>query len=61
MTALGWLVFAQLPDRWTVAGIAIIVAAGLYILNRERLLAQGGDDGSVEDAPASAVADAGRE
>ena len=61
MTALGWLVFAQLPDGWTMAGIAIIVASGLYILNRERLLAAELDGDSLEDAPASAVVDAGRE
>ncbi len=38
MAGLGWLVFAQLPDRWTVIGAAIIVASGLYILHRERVL-----------------------
>lgn len=31
----GWLLFGQLPDRWTVAGAAIIVAAGLYVWSRE--------------------------
>lgn len=36
--ALGYLVFAELPDRWTVIGAAIIVASGLYIVNRERQL-----------------------
>ena len=59
MTALGWLVFDQLPDRWTVTGIAIIVASGLYILNRERLLAHAADEETVE--PAASVAEAGRE
>ena len=33
---LGYLVFGDLPNRWTLAGAAIVVASGLYILNRER-------------------------
>ena len=33
----GWLMFAELPDIYTVAGAAIIVAAGLYIFWRERV------------------------
>jgi drug/metabolite transporter (DMT)-like permease len=32
---VGFLVFAEMPDRWTVAGAAIIVAATLYIALRE--------------------------
>ncbi|MEW9805503.1 DMT family transporter [Mesorhizobium marinum] len=38
MIAFGWLVFDQLPDIWTVAGAAIIVASGLYIVHREHRL-----------------------
>jgi drug/metabolite transporter (DMT)-like permease len=34
--ALGYLVFDQLPDAWTLAGAGIVIASGLYILNRER-------------------------
>jgi drug/metabolite transporter (DMT)-like permease len=34
--ALGFLVFGQLPSRWTLLGSAIVVASGLYILHRER-------------------------
>lgn len=37
-TGLGYLVFNQLPDLWTVAGIMIITAGGLYILHREHVL-----------------------
>jgi drug/metabolite transporter (DMT)-like permease len=36
----GWLMFAELPDAYTVAGAAIIVAAGLYIFWRERVTAK---------------------
>lgn len=38
MVALGYLIFNQLPDRWTVVGAVIIVASGLYILHREHRL-----------------------
>jgi len=34
--ALGFLVFGQLPNRWTLTGAAIVVASGLYLLYRER-------------------------
>jgi len=36
----GWLIFAELPDGSTVAGAAIIVAAGLYIFWREQARAR---------------------
>jgi drug/metabolite transporter (DMT)-like permease len=36
--ALGWLVFGDVPDAFTLAGAAIIVAAGLYILWREQIV-----------------------
>jgi len=38
-TSLGWLVFSQLPDYWTLLGAAIIMASGIYTLHRERLVA----------------------
>ena len=38
MIAAGWLVFGQLPDGWTLAGAALIVASGLYIVHREHRL-----------------------
>lgn len=38
MIGFGWLVFDQLPDCWTIAGAAIIVASGLYIVHREHML-----------------------
>jgi len=36
-TALGALIFASLPDAYTVAGAAIIVASGIYTAHRERV------------------------
>jgi drug/metabolite transporter (DMT)-like permease len=36
--ALGFLVFGDVPNRWTLTGAAIVVASGLYILHRERIV-----------------------
>lgn len=41
MTTLGFVVFDDLPDMWTVVGGAIIVGSGLYTLHRERLRRRG--------------------
>jgi drug/metabolite transporter (DMT)-like permease len=41
MIALGFLVFGDVPNRWTLAGSAIVVASGLYLLHRERVRARG--------------------
>jgi drug/metabolite transporter (DMT)-like permease len=35
-TTFGYLVFANVPNHWTVAGAGIVIASGLYLLNRER-------------------------
>jgi drug/metabolite transporter (DMT)-like permease len=35
--AFGYLIFGDLPDIWTLAGSAIIVMSGIYLLNRERM------------------------
>ena len=32
---LGYLVFGNVPNRWTMAGAAIVIASGLYLLHRE--------------------------
>jgi drug/metabolite transporter (DMT)-like permease len=37
MVALGYIVFGDIPDRWTMAGSAIVIASGLYLLHRERV------------------------
>lgn len=36
-TLYGFLIFADLPDIFTFAGAAIIIASGLYTVHRERL------------------------
>lgn len=37
---LGWIVFGDFPDGWSLTGMAIIVASGMYIVNRQRLTAR---------------------
>ena len=39
-TAIGWLVFADLPNGLAALGICITVGAGLYIILRERRLSK---------------------
>ena len=34
-TLLGWVVWSELPDQWTYAGAAVIIASGVYIILRE--------------------------
>ena len=58
---IGWLAFAEVPDGWTLAGAAVIVATGLFTLARERALrraaaarADGGTDGEVRTSIPSA-------
>ncbi len=35
---VGYLVFDDIPDRWTALGALIIVVVGLYLMHRERAL-----------------------
>ena len=35
--AIGWVVWGEVPNGLAMAGIAVIVASGLYILHRERV------------------------
>ena len=32
---LGFLMFGDLPDTWIIAGSTVVIASGLYILQRE--------------------------
>lgn len=38
MVTLGYLVFGDLPDVWTLAGSLVIIGSGVYLLNRERVV-----------------------
>jgi drug/metabolite transporter (DMT)-like permease len=35
-TVLGFLIWGHFPDAWTLTGVAIVVAGGLYAFSRER-------------------------
>jgi drug/metabolite transporter (DMT)-like permease len=37
VSILGFLIFGEVPDVWTVTGTAFIVASGLYTAHRERV------------------------
>lgn len=34
---LGWLVFGDFPDGWSLLGMGIIVASGIFLVGRQRL------------------------
>jgi len=36
MSALGYLLFGDVPTAWTLAGGAVVILSGLYLLARER-------------------------
>jgi drug/metabolite transporter (DMT)-like permease len=36
MIGLGYVLFGDLPDHWTLAGSLIVIASGLYLLSFER-------------------------
>jgi len=38
---LGYLMFDDVPNRWTLAGAGIVVGSGLYLLHRERIRSGG--------------------
>jgi drug/metabolite transporter (DMT)-like permease len=38
MIAFGYIVFGDLPDAWTLAGAGIVIASGLYLLYRSRVV-----------------------
>ena len=54
-TLFGYLVFGDFPNLFTWAGIAIIVASGLYIIHRERLGARQARPVPRPDMPAAAA------
>lgn len=39
MVGLGYVMFGDVPDHWTLAGSMIVIASGLYLVHRERQLA----------------------
>ena len=37
-TAIGYFIFDQFPDFWTIIGASVIVGSGLYVIQREYLI-----------------------
>ena len=35
MVTLGYIVFSDVPDRWTLIGTSIVIASGIYLVHRE--------------------------
>lgn len=54
-TSLGFIVFGDLPDPWTLTGGAIIISSGIYIIHRERL--RGGPEIASTAPPGGAGGD----
>ena len=48
---LGYLVFDHVPNSWTMAGAAIVIASGLYLLYRERKLGKTTTSEGVVEGP----------
>jgi drug/metabolite transporter (DMT)-like permease len=48
---LGYLVFDHVPNSWTIAGAAIVIGSGLYLLYRERKLGKTTTSESVVEGP----------
>ncbi|NOT72384.1 MAG: DMT family transporter [Hyphomicrobium sp.] len=38
MVGLGYVIFGDVPDRWSLAGAAVVIASGVYLVHRERQL-----------------------
>jgi len=52
VTILGYLVFGSLPTAWTLAGAAMVVSSGLYLIYRERKVGQRAvSEGALQDPP----------
>jgi drug/metabolite transporter (DMT)-like permease len=47
MVLLGYIVFGDVPDAMTLAGGGIVIASGLYVLYRERVIAKATRDKGV--------------
>ena len=52
-TALGYLIFDDFPDPMTLAGIAVIMGSGLFVIHRERQISRA--DQATKAPPGSPV------
>ncbi|MCA1336751.1 DMT family transporter [Pseudooceanicola marinus] len=51
-TLIGWLIFRDFPDGLALAGIVVTIAAGLYIILRERAIARASRQAPLPHPPA---------
>ncbi len=49
---LGWLIFREFPNGLALVGIAVTIAAGLYVIYREHAINRSGSPARSSDAPA---------
>jgi len=49
-STLGFLVFGDIPHKWTIVGSAIVVGSGLYLLHQERRVGKATSADGDEDA-----------
>lgn len=52
---LGWLLWSHVPDRWSMLGITVITAAGLYLLHREQVAARAASAAAAAAVPPAPV------
>jgi len=48
---LGYFVFGQVPNHWTIAGATMVIASGLYLLYRERKLGKSTTSEAAVEGP----------
>jgi drug/metabolite transporter (DMT)-like permease len=51
VATIGFIVFGDFPDLWSLLGMAILIASGIFMVSRERRSAR--QDGSTPSAPAA--------
>lgn len=40
MVTLGYLVFGDVPDKWSLLGSTVVIGAGVYLVHRERAISR---------------------
>ena len=46
---LGYIVFSELPDQWSIIGTLVIIASAIYLLRRGQIERREAREGSVGD------------
>ncbi len=48
MVALGYIIFGDVPDHWSLIGSGVVIASGLYLVHRERIAHRESIAGAME-------------